>query len=120
MAYNLELAERIRQHLSEHHDIVEKEMFGGIAFMKNDKMCVGVVKDDLMCRIDPDQYEGALEKNGCKPMEFTGRPMKGWIFIEEPGFKRPKDFDYWIQLAVDFNSAAKKSVKKSTSKKKGK
>lgn len=112
MAYNEKLAEKIRQRLLDVPNIEEKEMFGGIAFMNNGKMCVGIIKDDMMCRIDPDLYETALEKNGCREMDFTGRPMKGWVIIEESGFTRPKDFEYWIQLALDYNHKAKKSVKK--------
>jgi TfoX/Sxy family transcriptional regulator of competence genes len=112
MAYNENLGKRIREHLAELPDIEEKEMFGGMAFMNNGKMCVGIIKDDLMLRIDPDLYEVALEKNGCREMDFTGRPMRGWIIVEEAGFKKPKDFDYWIGLALDFNAKAKKTPKK--------
>lgn len=112
MAYNEKLAQRIRERLIDVPNIEEKEMFGGIAFMNNGKMCVGIIKDDLMCRIDPDLNETVLEKNGCREMLFTGKPMKGWILVEESGFNRPKDFEYWIGLSLDFNSKAKKSVKK--------
>ena len=80
--------------------------------MLNYKMCVGVVKDELMCRIDPELYEAALEKTGCREMDFTGRPMKGWIFVDETGMKAKKDFEYWITLALDFNKKAKSSKKK--------
>jgi TfoX/Sxy family transcriptional regulator of competence genes len=120
MPYNEKLAERIREHLANVPNIEEKEMFGGIAFMNNGKMCVGIIKDDLMCRIDPDLYEMALEKNGCREMDFTGRPMRGWIIVEEAGFKKPKDFDYWIALALDYNSKAKKAPKKKMAAKKKK
>lgn len=112
MAYNLNLAERIRFALVNHSDIEEKEMFGGLAFMKSNKMCVGVIKDEMMCRIDPKIYEAALEKNGCKEMLFTGRPMKGWVMIEQSGIERQKDFEYWINLAIEYNAVAKKSTKK--------
>jgi len=112
MAYNLDLAERIRVRLADVSGIEEKEMFGGIAFMNNGKMCIGIIKDDLMCRIDPAIYEDALEKNGCREMDFTGRPMKGWVLVEEPGFSRPNDFEYWIELCLEYNSKAKKSNKK--------
>ncbi|MBI3134244.1 MAG: TfoX/Sxy family protein [Bacteroidetes bacterium] len=118
MAYSEKLAEKIRQRLAEVPDIEEKEMFGGIAFMNNGKMCVGIIKEDMMCRIDPDVYDEALEKNGCGEMRFTGKPMRGWVIVEEPGFSREKDFEYWIQLSLDYNHKAKKSVKKSRSKKK--
>jgi TfoX/Sxy family transcriptional regulator of competence genes len=112
MAYSENLANRIRDRLSDVSNIEEKEMMGGLAFMCNDKMCVGVIKDELMCRIDPDLFETVLEKDGCRPMDFTGRPMKGWIFVDEYGMKNKSDFDFWIELALDFNKKAKSSKKK--------
>lgn len=112
MAYNQKIAARIRASLIDLPDIEEKEMMGGIAFLYHGKMCVGVVKDDLMCRIDPAVYDEALEKRGCRPMDFTNRPMKGWIFVDETGLKSKKDFDYWIGLALEFNKDAKKSKKR--------
>ncbi|HUS02150.1 MAG TPA: TfoX/Sxy family protein [Chitinophagaceae bacterium] len=111
MAYNEKIAARIRERLCDVRNIEEKEMFGGIAFMVNGKMCVGVLKDDMMCRIDPDKSDEALEQTGCRPMDFTGRPMKGWIYIDEHGMKNKKDLDYWIGLALEFNKKAKKSKK---------
>jgi TfoX/Sxy family transcriptional regulator of competence genes len=108
MAYSEKLASRIRERLAGLQNIEEKAMMGGLTFMLNSKMCVGIIKDELMCRIDPDIYEVALEKNGCRPMEFTGRPMKGWVIIDEFGMKNKKDFDYWISLALDFNKNAKR------------
>ena len=68
--------------------------------------------DDLLCRVDPTKNDEVLEKPGCRPMDFTGRPMKGWIFIDEHGMKNKKDFEYWIGLALEFNKKAKKSKKK--------
>lgn len=112
MAYNEKIAIRIMECLVDVSNIEEKEMFGGIAFMIDGKMCIGVVKDDMMCRIDPDKYEEALEQRGCRPMDFTGRPMKGWVFIDEEGMKNKKDLDYWIGLALEFNKKVKKSKKK--------
>ena len=112
MAYNENLANRVREWLSDLPVIEEKEMMGGLAFMCNGKMCVGIIKDDLMCRIDPDLWEMVLEKDGCRPMDFTGRTMKGWIFIDEFGMKTQSEFDYWIELALDFNGKAKATKKK--------
>ena len=80
--------------------------------MVNGKMCVGIIDDEMMCRIDPDVYEKALEKKGCREMDFTGRPMKGYVFVSEDGMKTKKDFDYWISLAMEFNKKAKASKKK--------
>lgn len=112
MAYSEKLAGRIRARLADLPNIKEKEMMGGLTFMLNDKMCVGIMKDELMCRINPDIYEAVLEKNGCRPMDFTGRPMKGWVIVNEHGMKNQKDFDYWIDLALDFNKKAKSYKKK--------
>jgi TfoX/Sxy family transcriptional regulator of competence genes len=112
MAYNETLANRIRERMSVLPNIEEKEMMGGLAFMYNDKMCVGVIKDEMMCRINPDIYESSVEKHGCRPMDFTGKPMKGWVLIEETGMSNQKDFEYWIGLALKFNKKAKSSKKK--------
>jgi TfoX/Sxy family transcriptional regulator of competence genes len=90
----------------------EKEMMGGLTFMYNDKMCLGIIKDELMCRIDPDLHETAILKTGCRTMDFTKRPMKGYVMVNESGLKTQKDFDYWINLALDFNKKAKSSRKR--------
>lgn len=111
MAYNQLLADRIREQLMDLEGIEEKEMMGGLSFMLNDKMCVGVIKDEMMCRIDPALYEDALEKTGCHEMVFTGKPMKGWVMIEDVGMKNTNDLNYWIGLAIDFNKNAKRSQK---------
>jgi len=112
MAYDEKLANRVREQLVNLQNIEEKEMMGGLVFMYNDKMCVGIVKDELMCRIDPDFHETAVEKLGCRTMDFTKRPMKGYILIEDVGMRAHKDLDYWINLALDFNKKAKSSKKK--------
>lgn len=112
MAYSENLANRIRQRLAELPNIEEKEMMGGLTFMFNNKMCVGIIKDELMCRIDPTLHEESVEKIGCRTMDFTKRPMKGYVMIDESGMKSQNDFDYWINLALDFNKKAKSSKKK--------
>lgn len=75
-------------------------------------MCVGVLKDELMARIDPDAYKVALRKKGCREMNFTGRPMKGFVFVSSKGTDNNKDLSYWIDLALDFNKRAKTSKKR--------
>src|SRR5438876_919811 len=102
MAFNEKLNDRIREALSGLPDVEEKFMFGGTCFMVNGKMCVGVVKDEMMCRIDPDVYDEAMQKNGCREMIFTGKPMKGYVFVSDDGMKTKKDFDYWINLSLTF------------------
>lgn len=112
MAYSEKLADRIRKRLAGLPNIEEKKMMGGLTFMYNGKMCVGIIKGDLMCRIDPALHDMAIAKKGCRTMDFTTRPMSGYILVDESGMKTDKDFDYWIGLALDFNKKAKASKKK--------
>lgn len=112
MAYNEKIADRIRESLVSLPKVEEKIMFGGVCFMVDGKMCMGVVKEEMMCRIDPQKEEEALEKNGCRAMDFTGRPMKGYVYVSEEGMKTKKTFDYWISLCLEFNAKAKASVKR--------
>lgn len=111
MAYSEQLASRIRARIAHLPDIVEKEMMGGLVFMINGKMCIGVIKDEMMCRIDPAIHHIQVEKNGCRTMDFTHRPMKGYILIEEVAMHTTRELDDWIQLALDFNPRAKASKK---------
>lgn len=112
MAYNEKLTDRVREALTNQKAVEEKKMMGGLTFMVNGKMCVGILKDELMVRIDPEVYEMALQKKGCREMNFTGKPMKGFVFISPEGTSSKKDLDYWIDLALDFNKKAKASKKK--------
>jgi len=112
MAYNKKLANRISNALADLTNIEEKEMMGGLTFMYNDKMCIGIIADEMMCRIDPSFHETAIEKPGCRTMDFTNRPMKGYIMVSESGMKTKKEFNYWINLCLEFNSKAKSSRKK--------
>lgn len=112
MAYNEFLADRIRQLLNERHvAFEEKHMMGGLAFMVDDKMCVGVVKDNLMARVGEDAYEHCLKQPGAREMNFTGKPMKGFVFVDEEGTDMDDDLDYWIELCLDYNPFAKSSKK---------
>ena len=112
MAYNENLANRIRDRLAELPSVEEKEMMGGLTFMVNDKMCVGIIKDEMMCRIDPGFHEKAVEMKGCRTMDFTKRPMKGYVMVDETGMKTKQEFNYWINLALEFNKIAKSSKRK--------
>jgi len=112
MAYDEHLVNRARELLPSPKSVKEKKMMGGLTFMVNDKMCVGILSDDLMARIDPAIYEKALEKKGCREMNFTGRPMKGFVFVDPEGTKSKKDLEYWINLALEYNKKAKKSPQK--------
>ncbi len=113
MAYDERLGERIAQVLDEKKvAYIEKKMMGGLCFMVDGKMCVGIVKNELMARIGTEKYEEALKKEGCKEMNFTGRSMKGYVFLEPEAIDMDKDLEYWVQLCLDFNPLAKASKKK--------
>src|SRR3954469_3268804 len=113
MSYNEPLANRTREIISETHKNVEgKKMFGGLCFMVNDKMCVGVEKERLMVRLDPDKYDEVLEKEGCTPMDFTGKIMKGYVFVDIDALTTNEQLRYWIKLALAYNDIAKPAKKK--------
>jgi len=112
MAYNEQTAERVRKALSGTKKLVEKKMFGGIAFMINNKMCVGVDKDDLMIRCLPGMNDELLSKKGVRPFDLTGKPMKGWLLVSPEGTKSKKDFDWWIELAKTSNKEVANPKKK--------
>lgn len=116
MAFNETLGNRIREELADAPRIEEKLMFGGICFMVNDKMCIGVVGDEMMCRIGPDAYEDALEKNGVTEMKFSGKPMVGYVFVNKDVLSSKKDLRYWVDLCLQFNKHAKSSKKKTKKK----
>ena len=111
MAYDEKLAQRVRESLPR-RDVEEKKMMGGLTFMVNGKMCVGVLNDDLMVRLDPAVYETALKRKDCRPMDFIGKPMRGFVFVGPKGTSNIKDLKYWLQLAFDFNKHAKASKNK--------
>lgn len=118
MAYNERLANLCRELIvATYKNVEEKKMFGGLCFMVNDKMCVGVEKERLMVRLDPAKFDEALEKEGCKLMDFTGKVMKGFVFVDADVLDTKKKLNYWIQLALDYNKVAKASKKKSMKKK---
>jgi len=111
MPYSEKIAERLREALCSVPKVEEKKMFGGICFMVNGKMCIGIIGDEMMCRLDPALSEIVLEKKGCREMDFTGQPMKGYVYVSEEGMKTKKDFEYWIALALEFNKTAKAAKK---------
>ncbi len=112
MSYNDKLANRIREKLADIPNMEEKAMMGGLTFMYNDKMCIGIIKDQMMCRIDPDIHDEVIERQGCRLMDFTSRPMKGFVLIDETGMKSEEGFEFWVKLALAFNAKAKASKKK--------
>ncbi|MBP2676567.1 MAG: methyltransferase [Deltaproteobacteria bacterium] len=102
MAIDEAVAGRIRKALTESPDVVEKRMFGGIAFMVRGNMCCGVIGDRLMLRVGPKGYESALSRPHVSAMDFTGRPMKGMVYVEAAGFASPRDLKTWIERAMEF------------------
>ena len=113
MAYSEKLADKVRQHLAGTKNLVEKKMFGGIAFMVNDKMCIGVDKDDIMLRCEVDETDELLKKKGARIFDISGgRPMKGWLLVSPEGTSSKKDFDWWLTKAVEGNKKAKTAKKK--------
>ncbi|MCB0527111.1 MAG: TfoX/Sxy family protein [Saprospiraceae bacterium] len=114
MAYNELLADRIRVALAAHSDLEEKKMFGGLAFMYKGKMACGIVKDELMVRVVASRYESSLEKPHCREMDFTGKALKGFLYIAPEGFETDKQLAEWVGLGIEFVDQApeKKSKKK--------
>lgn len=114
MAYDSKLADRVREYLAAIPKIKVKEkvMFSGVAFMVNGKMCVNVSGENLMCRIDPAERMTIEERTGFIPMIMRGKDLKGYCYVSPDGFKKKKDFDYWLQLCLAFNPKAKASKKK--------
>ncbi|MBY0471541.1 TfoX/Sxy family protein [bacterium] len=104
MAYDEKLAERIRRTIQGKSGFSEKRMFGGLAFMLGDKMCCGVIADRLVARLGPKQSEVALKNIHVSPMDFTGRPLKGYVYIGSLGFKSDAILNTWIQQAIAFTS----------------
>ena len=112
MAYDKSLEQRVRLFFDAKRIGHEaKRMMGGLCFMVNGKMCVGVEKERLMARIGPEAYEDALKRKGCRRMDFTGRPMLGFVFVGLEGLETEKDLAFWLELALAYNPLAKKSVK---------
>ena len=102
MAFDEGLAERVRELLLHHRGITEKKMFGGLAFMSRGHMFVGVLGSSLMARVGPDEYAAALMAPHARVMDFTGKPMKGYVFVEPAGFESDSDLKHWVSACLDF------------------
>jgi hypothetical protein len=112
MGVDVKLVDRIREALLGEKKVDEKKMFAGMCFMVDEKMCVCVRNDVMMCRVGPEKYEEALERNGTGSMIHGRRTMKGFVFVSPEGYKDKKDFAYWIKLCLEFNKVAKPSKRK--------
>ncbi len=114
MTYDEKLANKIRIYLEKFRElkVEEKRMFRGITFMINDKMCISVSGNNMMCRFDPGLQEDVAEKKGFQPMIMKGKEIKGYCYINPIGFESKRDFQYWINLCLDYNERAKMTRKK--------
>ena len=121
MAYDEKLAERIRKVLGgKRKGITEKKMFGGIAWLLDGKMFVGIAKGELMVRVGPDEHDKAMAKPNVRPMDFTGRPMKGYVFVKPAGIAKDAALAAWVDQAAEHAATlpAKKPKKKTAKPKK--
>ncbi len=102
MAYDEGLAERIRAIITSTHPIAEKRMFGGLAFMHVGYMSCGVIGDTLMARVGPERYQEALAKPGARPMDFTGKPMNGYVFVSPDAITDDDVLEEWVTETLRF------------------
>ena len=102
MAYDEGLAERVRELLADRPGITERRMFGGLAFMSREYMFVGISGDALMARVGPDGHDEALSRPHVRMMDFTGRPMKGYVFVDPAGFESDEDLAGWVERCEGF------------------
>jgi len=105
MVYSEQLADRLRIILSVFKGVTEKKMFGGLAFMLYGDMCSGVVGDTIMIRTEPDLYETTLQKSYARPMDFTGRVMRNFVYVDPEGIQSDESFQELVNLAVNFASS---------------
>ena len=102
MAFDEQLAERVRDEIGSDPSVGERKMFGGLAFMINGNMACGVMGDGLMVRVGPDAYEAALAKPAASEMDFTGRPMRGMVTVSSAGIAEPEGLAEWVEAGTDF------------------
>jgi TfoX/Sxy family transcriptional regulator of competence genes len=111
MAYDEALAERVREAIGRKRGVTERKMFGGLAFMLRGNMFVGVLERSLMARVGPRNYERALASRGARQMDFTGRPMRGYVFVDASGTKSATDLKRWVGICAGFVSTLPAKVK---------
>ena len=104
MAYDEKLAERIRRAVGPRADVTEKKMFGGVAFLLDGKMFVGIVKDELMVRVGPERHAEAIARPHARTMDFTGRPMVGYVFVAAPGVVGDRAVAAWVERSRSVSS----------------
>jgi TfoX/Sxy family transcriptional regulator of competence genes len=102
VAYDEQLADRVREELAARSDLSERRMFGGIGFMIGGNMACGVMEDELIVRLAPEDAESALAESGARPFDFTGRPMKGWLFVGADAIEEPEGLAGWVEAGADY------------------
>lgn len=102
---NNQVSERVRKILKRHSGVAEIKMFGGLCFTLHGNMCCGTLKEDLVVRVGPGRYEDALAQPHARPMDFTGKPIKGFVFVGPGGTKTDALLKRWIKLSTDFASS---------------
>jgi hypothetical protein len=105
VAYDEQLTDRVREALAARSEVAEKKMFGGIGFMVAGKMAVGVMEEELIVRLDPADAERALAEEGVREFDFTGRPMRGWLFVSPEAYADEEVFAGWVDAGADFASS---------------
>src|SRR2546426_11437084 len=104
MAYDERVARRVRSALSKHEGVVEKKMFGGLAFLIHGRMCCGVIGDELMVRVGPSAYDDALSRPHARQMDFTGKPLRGFVYVGPAGFDSTGALRAWVAKGAEFAS----------------
>jgi TfoX/Sxy family transcriptional regulator of competence genes len=112
MAYDEALARRVREVMAAKRGVTERKMFGGLAFMLRGNMFVGILERSLMARVGPENYERALASPGARQMDFTGKPMRGYVFVDAGGMKAVADLKRWVDLCADFAATLPAKAKK--------
>ena len=102
MAFSEGLADRLRDTFSTRCETQERKMFGGLAFMVKEHMCCGISGEDLMVRVGPGAYEAALKRSFARPMDFTGKPLKGFVYVSSKGLKTESQLERWVDEAIRF------------------
>jgi TfoX/Sxy family transcriptional regulator of competence genes len=102
MSFDNHLADRIRKQLANQEGLTEKKMFGGIGFLLNGNMCCGVLGEEVVIRLDPEQTEKALTNKYTREFDFSGRPMKGWIYVGAKAVENETDLKHWVQIGLKY------------------
>ncbi len=105
MAYDERLAERTREVLARKRDVREQKMFGGLCFLLRGNMCCGIAGDELIVRVGPDAYDTSLARPHARPMDFTGRPLRGLVYVAAPGLRTRRSLAQWVDRGVAFASS---------------